>query len=417
MTLAKVLMTGTMEQVLIGLDDIRIRTRDRQAVLEKPVQNDTFQGKNVLPDGVDGLDDIKGQVKPDGWGRIKNAELICVNTVKNIYQLSSESIQSIAAIYDSGVLLSRGVQVVSVTDLLSTAPQIGQYNFVLSDVKGAFIRLSSAPSGRITSDFDGITRFTGWPSSASQIMRDILLSRSTLTADDLCEADFSAIHALRPWVCGLYVSEDSSIPDLLDALATSCGCWWGFDRLGKVRIKPVMTPSGNPEVTFRTFDGSAVRDTDSDIISLDISATRDQGRGIPYWRVRVGYDRCWTVQSSSDLAAAADRQIDFTGQDYRYVEKSDSEIKYLHPSSSDLLVQTLITASGDAESLASDLSGLYGQRRQIVKVTAEMSARIADKIDLGTVVSIKINRFGWDSGKSFLSYARNWVTPVSGGVL
>lgn len=104
----EVLTRTTMEQAEFSLKTVTLRLCDRQLELEVPLQPTPYAGDNVLPAGLEGVEDLKGKPKPLAFGVVRNVSPPCVNTSKLIYQVSDGAVASIDGVYDSGMLLSAG---------------------------------------------------------------------------------------------------------------------------------------------------------------------------------------------------------------------------------------------------------------------------------------------------------------------
>jgi len=393
------ILTGTIEQIIIALDVVRIRIRDRKEIINVPLQTDIYGGTNQLPDGIDGSDDIKGTIKPDCYGLVFNAEPVLVNKTRLIYQVDSEKIFDVTAVYDSGLALTRGTVRESSEILQTVSPAAGTYDLTLTD-HGSFFRLSSSPAGRITVDLMGKVRSGQVLMDVSSIMRDILLTRAGLTDTDISD-DFRILAQSYPAPVGLWSMASTAIPDLLDALAASAGAWWGFDRVGRVRITQISPPSRTDPVavTFKKCGlGMTSLETDIDLTKLDIQATQDTGRGIPVWRVKVGYGRSWTIQDASELVANATRSAAWSSVEYRFSVATNSAIQDLHPAAGEVEIPTLLAREADAQALAQRMLTLYGQQRSLKKVEAVSDHLIRNLVDLGQTVAIQISRLGFEDG-------------------
>lgn len=102
-----IIFTGTVEQITVDGVNLVFRLRDKQVALSQPIQTARYGGTNVLPAGIDGGPEIKGQLIPAVKGALINAPAICINTSRHIYQVSDGAINSISAVYDSGVPLRK----------------------------------------------------------------------------------------------------------------------------------------------------------------------------------------------------------------------------------------------------------------------------------------------------------------------
>ena len=108
------IFSGTMEQVEVRGDTLVVKLRDKQMDLLQPLQPVKYAGSNALPDGLEGVEgDLKGKPKPICLGQVYNAPIPCVNTAKLIYQVADAEIETVDAVYDSGVPLLQGFPLTS----------------------------------------------------------------------------------------------------------------------------------------------------------------------------------------------------------------------------------------------------------------------------------------------------------------
>lgn len=86
---------------------LRIQARDARKYASVAYVTDTYAGDNVAGAGLEGTaDDLKGKTKCDGFGRMFNVPLVCVNAEKNIWQAVNGAVDSFDAVRDSGFPLS-----------------------------------------------------------------------------------------------------------------------------------------------------------------------------------------------------------------------------------------------------------------------------------------------------------------------
>lgn len=152
---------GTMEDVDFDGGDAVVKLRDAQASLDRPLQTTLYDGDNVLPDGLEGVADLEGKPKPLVFGKVRNITAVLVNSSKLIYQVHDGAIESIDAVYDSGVPLS-----------VNTAPAwepieptgLGDPSAIIYDpYRGQFIATSASltPSAfKLATSFDGLSWFS-----------------------------------------------------------------------------------------------------------------------------------------------------------------------------------------------------------------------------------------------------------------
>lgn len=96
----------TMESVSLTRTEVRVALRDRQLLTDIPLQATKYAGDNELPDGLEGVADLKGKPKPICYGKVLNVSPPQVNTSKLIHQVNDGAVASVDAVYDSGLSLS-----------------------------------------------------------------------------------------------------------------------------------------------------------------------------------------------------------------------------------------------------------------------------------------------------------------------
>ncbi len=387
---------GVMDQAEVDWRRVTLRVRDRQAqVIDRPLQSVLYGGTNQLPNGIDGTpEDLQGRPKPLMFGRVRNAAVPVVNTAKLVYQLSSEALAAIDAVYDRGAALGRGSNRSSVSSLLAANPATGTFDWVLADSAGAFIRLGSAPAGQIT--VDAVAGETAADRTVAAIQRRILERVGNLQPADIDAASFAALIAAAPAEVGLYTGiEPIPTGDALDLLAGSIGAWWTVTRLGAFRVGRLSDPALIPPVG--RIEAWQVLAGEGGITRI---ATADPGGGIPVWRIQVRYDRNWAPTQEAGLAGIALSRIAWLREEYRTVINDSAAVLTAHPRGVELSIDTVLTAKADAEAEAVRLRTLYGQRRDWLAVP--LASAHARAFDLGDVVELAVPRYGLGLGKRCL---------------
>lgn len=275
----------SMEQPTTTWDEVAIRVKDRQQELNVPLQPLKYGGSNALPAGIDGTADIAGKPKPLAFGVVKNVTPVCVNTSRLIYQVHAGGLSAIAAVYDKGITLKAGAVYADQADLEANAPAAGEYRVWLA---GGCFRLGSAPSGLVTAD--AVEGATAADRSAAKVIERIAQQAPAIDVADITAADIAALHIANPAEVGYYASAETTVAAALDAVAGSIGAWYGFDAAGLLRCGRLEAPTGEPVAVI------------TDPLSIERIPTGDEGRGLPAWKVNLGYDRNWTVQDAGSLA-------------------------------------------------------------------------------------------------------------------
>lgn len=376
-------LRGTMEQAQFSWQKVTVRVRDRQLDIAQPLQQTRYAGTGT---SVEGGDNIVGKPKPLVFGRVLNATPTQTDPTRRIYQVSANQLVSLDAVYDRGAALTAGAAYASQADMEATAPSANQYR-VWNSASGCYIRLGSAPNGTVTVDAtQGATRTVGQLYSA-------ILQAAGISSSDISSSDIAAIDAAAPYEVGVYASSQSEYTpiQLLDTLCASVGAWYGADATGVFRIGQIALPTGTAVGTI----------TATDIIKIERVASRDAGVGIPAWKVKLGYQRVWTVQN--DLTSnVSDARKQFVAEEYRRIEVSDSAVKTANLLSPEIAFDTVLNSKTDATAEANRRLTLYKARRDVYEVTVRVDAALASVLDLGRIITLQINRFGMSAGKKFL---------------
>ncbi len=396
------LLVGTMEQAEFTWTELVLRIRDRQAELDRPVQTHLFAGTNAGSPlaGIEGRQgDIKGSPKPLCYGAVFRVPAIPVNTEKLIFQVHDGPIEDVPAAYDNGVLLTKGADYASQSDMEANAPAVGTYRVWQA---GGCFRLGSAPTGTISADVRGDASGAGYISTMADIMRRIVVDKAGIADGDIVEGDLAALNAANSSTIGIWVSEPKTVAEVLDELAASVGAWWGFDRLGRFRVVRLAAPSGAPAIVLKRLDGiTAAGAGDGDIIELERVASHDPGRGLPVWRVALDYLKAYT-SVSFQTGGASPTERAFVAREFRTATASDVSVKTQHALATTLQVTSLLTEEGDALAEAARLLALYKVKREMLRVRVRLDVALAGAVDLGAIVELRMPRFGWTDGKLFL---------------
>lgn len=387
---------GTMEQAELSWQKVTIRVRDRQQDVAKPLQQVRYAGSNTLLGGVlNGLEgvanDLKGKPKPQVFGRVFNVAPPQVNTDRRIYQVHAGSaLSALVAVYDRGAPLSVGAVYTSQAEMEANAPSAGQYRVWNDASAGCFVRLGSAPTGTVT--VDAVQGAAVANRTVGQLYSQILQAAG-ISSSDINSADITALDAAAPYEAGVYAPYDQDITplELLDTLCASVGAWYGCDASGAFRIGQIAVPSGAAVGTI----------TATDILKIERVSSRDPGVGIPAWKMKIGYQRIYSVQN--DLTAAVtDARKAYLAEEYRRVESSDASVKTANLTSPELEFLTVLASASDAAAEADRRLAIYKVRRDIYQLTIRVDAVLAAALDIGKIVTLQVARFGMSAGKNFL---------------
>lgn len=379
-----VLFTGTMDQASIGAR-VKIRLRDRQVYALLPLQPNRYGGTNTGGNGVDGNPDLAGKVKPVAIGGCFNVTPVCVNPERLIFQVNDGTIKDLAAVYDSGALLSRyvGSNYADQTDMEANQPGEGEYRIWKA---GGMFRLGSAPIGELTCDV--ITGLSPADRTAGAIYRHVLLAAG-ISSGNISAADITALDSANRATLGLYYRDEVTNQQVLDDIARSVGAWWGTDTAGTWRIQRLEAPSGSPVLTL----------LDGDVRALERVPLADHG--LPTYRVTGRGVQNYTVQTNGLVGIVGAPRRARLALPFQDAAATDLTVKTAYLLSPELLVETKLSCLAAVQAESARLLALEKVKRDRYEAVIDASRATLQAIDLGVVVQLKVSRNGLDAGALF----------------
>lgn len=390
----------TMQQAEVTYTSLSIILRDRQLELDMLLCQRRYGGTNVLPAGKDGTSDIAGSAIPRLYGTALNFAPILCNTSLLIYQVHDGAIATVSNVYDSGDALKRGVDYTTAADVEATAPAEGEYRVYPA---GGYFRLGSAPAGQITCDAS--QGATAANRTCAQILKQVALDMG-LTAADISASDVAALDALTSAECGIWVQDDSTGLNVMDAISPCAGAYFGFDRLGMLRMARLDIPSGAPVATFNVVN---VKD-------IDRVRSNDANNGIPAYRVTLTYAKNYTTQTSGLAGEVTAARALVVGQENQSAMAQDLTIPVKYLWSPAMTRDTLLVYQADAAAEATRLLNIFKVDRNTYTLDVKLDPATIAALDLGKAVQVVVNRFGMNKGKLLLilsivaDYATNSAT-------
>lgn len=381
---AVTLFTGVMEQPLFDWQTdggaFVFRVRDKTFAIEQPLQANKYGGTNALPSGVDGGAELKGKFKPRLFGQCFNLPAPCVNTTRLIYQVSDGAVADVTGVYDLGAALSKGADYASQADMEATSPSAGQYRVWKA---GGMFRIGSIPAGLVTADAIEGSGAANYPGSVAS---RVLVAAGVSLANVV---NASVIDTAFPYPVGYWCppERDVSANEVLRAILDSIGAFYAVDVSGKFRFGVMTTPAATSVLTLNA----------DNIIRMVRQPGRDDAKGIPAYSINLGYARYWSVQTTFAGAVSEAVRADLR-QEYRTVSATDTAIQTQYPAAAQLTLNTALASSAGATAVAALRLTDRKVRRDRLMVTCRTSAGV----DIGDVVTIQMNRYGFNAGKKFL---------------
>lgn len=344
-----------MESMTGDTKEINILVRDLAYVFDREVQPLKFLGNNVLPAGVEGDTNLKDKEVPIGWGQNWNVELICVNTSKGIYKFHDYGMGNTWAMTlmdkRSVVTMDGAGNYANVAAMEATAPTAGQYRVCPTD---SMLRFNGTPTGKLTLDFNnpcpGLTMAGGgsrWYTIFNTLMNRIgSYQIANVITDGSGNYDYDI---------GVYWKDKlSQYEAFRDIVRNVAGTIQSYPATGGpftdalfLQALNVNVPSGSPHLTLT--ESNVVKD------SLKLVQAGGSDRGIPPYKVNVGYQRNRTVQTLSELAGVALSDVAFTSQEYRFVSETEAITQTIYPAAPEYTQSTNIPDSTNAAALAYNL--------------------------------------------------------------
>ncbi len=367
---------GLCDSIEHSEDEIIINIQNNEKILESEFTQTLYDGSG----GLDGGSDLESKPKPLLYGEVLRISPVLVDAVNLVYQIHDGAIEDVTAVYDRGVALTDGGDVVDIT---AASVSAGQFKTQLS---GGYIKLGSTPDGQITVDAKG-DNLDGYVSTSGQIVTRLLrtkLGLYNLTDSNIDQGAFNEVDIAVPASIGVYIFEKTTVRNVIDSILTPIQCYWTYDGQGMITAGVGKEPSESMYI----LDENNIMDGEIKAVAVYT----------PSWRVNIGYARSWTNQSEI-ATGASDAYRDFAQQEYRKVVIEDRNVRTKSNISIEQNFNTLIVNEADAIVQATRIAELYNQKRTLYKVLAK---DVFFRIQIGNTVTVILNRFGLDAGKDFL---------------
>lgn len=396
------MIVGRVEQPIFDdVSTVRIRLLDRSQDLQQPIQSNTYAGDNILPAGLEGVDDLAGKTKPLAFGDVRNASVPMVNTYRQEDQASDGAVHSVPAVYDNGAPLDVGSDYSSQSDMETTAPSPADFR---AWPAGGYIRRQNSAVGTITADI--LEGATAADRSAAQIAKRIVTrSGSGFVSGDIEAADVTALDSANVAALGLWLEPGNAttFAAALDQILGSVGAGWWIDRLNKFRMRRFEAP-GTPVATFRKFArGNPGKASEFNILDHRFVSSRDPDKGVPTYKVGLSYKRNWTVQTGNVAATVGDITRQFLAAPTRSVPPAiDTSVQTGYPGAVVKQADTLIVGQADAINEAARLLDLYKVQRDFIEIDTWLTREAIEAVDLFDTVTAINDRFGYGAGRDMV---------------
>ncbi len=155
--------------------------------------------------------------------------------------------------------------------------------------------------------------------------------------------------------------------------------------------------------------------TSLEIIKLDRVASQDEGKGVPTWRTNLNYKKYYTVQDTDLAGAVTAVTRAILREQFRRVKSEDATILTAHLLAPEMTFDTLLIDPTVAQTECDRRLAMYKVRKDRVETRVYLNPTLAGILDVGVVVKVTIDRFGYDAGKKFLVVGVR--TDLRGGMM
>lgn len=365
----RLILDGTCADIIAsGSSIITLRARDKQALLNVDIQNDTLSVSNSN----------NGKPVPICYGQCFNVPAVLVDHTTHEYQVHDGTIEDITDVRANGVS-------VAYTKYLST---------------GKF-RLSANPFSQvITCDVKG-AKPTTYLTTVADIVREIATARGGFSGSEIDDDAFDQLNVDAPYTVGTFVSSPRKILDVIGELAESVGAYVGVSRGGLLTIAQLKDHDAQDSVL--SIGPDQIKQFGVDI----------EKKELPYQSIEVGYQKAFFVQKSGLAGSVTEENATIYGNDYRSFVATDVAVLTKNLLADQAGMQeTLIYTAADAEDEANRRMALYSNTRIVYNVSCYATPFL---LDIGDVVDITYSRFGLSAQKGVIVGISD--SPITGAAI
>lgn len=407
--------SGTMEQLTFNWTKTFVRMKDRLADLDVPAQQMVFAGTNVGSSGIEGnVGGIKGYTKPFVYGSVENITPALLNSSTLIFGCNfdkdgnTKAIQLVNAVYDNGVELLFYANYADLASLVAASIPSGYYGSCYNE---GLIKPSSSPAGTLTADITEGS--TAAQRTAAQITRRILEERGSYTSSNYESAAFTSMDTLDSSVCGIYVTDSTSILDACVAVLDGVGGVLYVTEDDKFTVD--LLRDEDDDASVETF-------INKHLSLIDRITSKDPGNGIPAKQTKVWYRKNYTKQTASEIAGSVSdvRRLFVENEERSVVSSENLAVVTKHPNAPIIEFHTLLTNESNAITANTRRNTIYSQERDWFRIRVPLTETSVIR-QLNDVVTIQVDRFRLNLGKKFrimgriLYFAKPYVEYVVWG--
>lgn len=344
----------------------QISFRNKALILDTEIQNKTIEQRvsEISPSSIL-LDDIGEEPCPISLGKVFNVPARRIASNNLIYLVHDNSDVTVTAVRDNGVPVT------------------------FTDNNNGSFTLSQNPQGVITADV-----INGNGTTTEDVVKELVN-----IVDPSATFLQSTFDTYPEYDVGVHIPSGGTAREFVDQVVHSSFGFWYYDRLGRFAVGQVVAPETVNEQDVVMSLG--IDDIDYDGISI----TQYQS---PVSKVRIGYQKNYTVQGEDGLAGSvitgtpslADR---YSKEYNEVVYDNDILVQWPYAETTDLL-GTLLYERGDAESIAEHVAQLQNKARIQLKIKG-ISRPLS--LQLGDVVMVTHPKWGLQDGRKAIVVGLN----------
>jgi len=260
---------------------LTLALQDKGFRLDTATQPTVYLGTGDLEGGSE----LVGKRRNMALGRVKGITPVLLIAGELLLEVNGgRAIQAVTGVYDTGYPLNFSANYAT-TAALRAAPIAGGY-YATCLAEGR-IRMGSSYS-QITCDVYGDASGAGYVETTGAIIRRIIALTGCLSDPaEIDTASFASLDAEQPAPIGYYLDAGATekVSETLSRLSAGIDGFCGFTRLGMLQAGLFKAPGGTPAAEY----------SDVEIIGDINVEPLPSAFDPPPWRVRVAYDRNWTV--------------------------------------------------------------------------------------------------------------------------
>lgn len=338
--------TGIMAYPYFSWDSVTWNIRSKTETLNIPMQEKLFEGTNSGAGGdggYEGSETLKGQVKPQLFGRCNSVEGAPINGFFLMYGFNFDRAGNRKAIHRVYTVHVKGAEYLYDTDyedaesLRLATIDTGFYSTCLAE---GIIRLGSVPSqnGKVVAC---VADAPEYECGAGAVIGRVLEQNAGLIPGvDYDPSGLSELLQYNSCPSGYYCSGSETIAAVVSDLLEAVNGWMAVDPLGYFYFGAMELPDA---LYARGKRPVAVLSSSVWGDDIERKDTGDESKNIPAFSVKLGHSRNWEVQAEgSFVEAISARDKEFLSTKYRYEEKSNEAVKELHPLAPSLTFDTLL---------------------------------------------------------------------------